>query len=69
MRNLWEPDIEILQERIMGQRWPFLVVQLFEKNMIGERRWVGTRTFTIDDNGDDNTNTGGANGDRDEGPA
>lgn len=52
-RDIWSPDIEIQQERLLGQRWPFLIVQLFETNAIGERRWMGSKTFTIDDNEDD----------------
>lgn len=44
--GVWIPEYETTTEEVMGQEWPLVVVQKWERNGIGERRYVGTRIYS-----------------------
>ena len=62
--DIWTADVEIREIEVVGQRWPLLQIERFERNMIGERRYVGSEILTPDENGqygrDSGTDSGSA---------
>ena len=45
-RDLWVAEFESEMVQLVGREWPTLViVTMWERNDIGERRYVGTRTY------------------------
>jgi hypothetical protein len=45
-RDLWLPDFEVSYREVLGEKWPFVFIQKFETNRIGERRFVGSVAFS-----------------------
>lgn len=69
-REMWTPDVEVREVRVDGQRWPLLQIERFERNRIGERRYVGSEILTPDENGRYGPDSGSDNGsDRPDGGA
>lgn len=46
-RALWFPDYDVHTVEVMGQEWPDLIVEKWERNSIGERRFVESRTYVL----------------------
>jgi hypothetical protein len=44
-RQLWLQEFEVDYEEVIGQDWPLVIVTKWESNLIGERRFVGTRIY------------------------
>lgn len=44
----WVPDYETELVEVHGQEWPRVLVQKYERNGRGERRYVGSRFYDAD---------------------
>jgi hypothetical protein len=44
-RMLWLQEFEVDYEEVLGQGWPLVIVTKWERNLLGERRFVGTRIY------------------------
>lgn len=45
-RNLWMPRVDTDAVEVLGKKWPpVVIVTMWEENDIGERRYVGTRSY------------------------
>jgi len=44
-RDVWWPEFDTEVVSIMGQQWPDLIVTKWERNYLGEKRYVETRTY------------------------
>ena len=40
-RRLWVPDFVVMEVMEVGADWPYFIVQKWETNGIGERRFTG----------------------------
>jgi hypothetical protein len=45
-RDLWKPEFEVTYREVVGQDWPLVFVEKWERNAIGERRFVGSSSFS-----------------------
>jgi len=43
--HIWIPEFEVDHEQVLGQSWPLVLVSKWEVNRMGERRFVGTRSY------------------------
>jgi hypothetical protein len=48
-RSYWLPDPDVRHVDIIGKRWPIVIVDMFERNDLGERRYVETRSFDFNE--------------------
>ena len=46
-RNIWLPDYTLTPLETMGGDWPAVVIDKFEENRLGERRYVGSRIAEV----------------------
>jgi hypothetical protein len=42
---LWTPEYEVHHDQLHGQEWPIVIVEKFETNWRGERRYVETKRY------------------------
>jgi hypothetical protein len=47
--DFWRPDADVRHVEIVGKKWPIVIVDLFEVNQIGERRYVATRSYDFNE--------------------
>lgn len=45
-RSLWLPEFEVDHEEVIGH-WPIVIVTKWERNFLGERRYVETRSYRM----------------------
>ena len=50
-RAIWRHEVVIEEVEELGVKWPLLVVSLFERNEIGERRYIETKTVDLNKEG------------------
>jgi hypothetical protein len=46
-RNIWTNDFETKVVELMGGDWPEVVVDKYQTNHLGERRYVGSRMYRV----------------------
>jgi hypothetical protein len=46
-RGFWVPEFRITEVRTYGKEWPDIIVEKWETNSIGERRFVASRTYAL----------------------
>lgn len=45
-RSIWYPDFAVHVEQVIGQLWPLVVVEHWERNELGERRFIDARIYS-----------------------
>lgn len=48
-RDLWQTEFEVQTMETVGGDWPGVIVEKWERNWIGERRYVATRAYRLSD--------------------
>jgi hypothetical protein len=44
-REIWSADVEVTPIEVVGREWPDIILTLFQRNRLGERRYVGTQSL------------------------
>lgn len=48
-RDLWIPEYHVQKIETIGADWPMVLVEKWEKNAIGERRFIEVRNYVMRD--------------------